>query len=130
MCGQCCKKIHFSKSAHNLIQDSKKMGGDAGFAAEHFHFIGKSSDVPGSFQIRNQSGNIEDYYIYKCDMLTEDNKCSIQETKPYICAGYPYYNDPVNLDPWPYTGCGYELDSVRRTLLHTLRAYVKLKDNK
>lgn len=107
-CGQCCRMIHMGDEAHRQIQGTKQSAEvrDLGFCHAHWKYLGQSCDIPGAFVV---PGII--LHVYACDLIGENNLCSIQETKPGLCTGYPHYdNGPLEEGPWPYPGCSYEKD--------------------
>lgn len=118
MCGQCCRMIHFSEDAHYNIQ-SKLDFPDHNFINKNMEYLGPSYKIPGAFKRRNG----DSWHVYRCKLITEDNKCSIHENKPILCSGYPWYENGKNYDscPWPYKGCGYERDAYEMYLLKLLK---------
>lgn len=92
------------------------------FLVKNMEYIGPSNKVPGSIA-KAWTGDGNDIHIYKCKLITDDNKCSIHENKPLMCSGYPWYSagKRINNGPWPYKGCGYERDSLEISLLRLLK---------
>jgi len=49
-------------------------------------------------------------YWYACKLL-KDNKCSVQESKPPICSGYPWYDQEPDRGEYLYSAtCGFRED--------------------
>jgi Fe-S-cluster containining protein len=75
-CGICCKAIRMMK------EDEKP---------PFFKEIPKEK----AFEVFpvNELYHNDDVGYYECTSLTEDNKCSIQTTKPDLCRMYPYVKE-------------------------------------
>lgn len=134
MCSQCCRKIHFSKQIHQSICYYKKSGKtrktDIPFIAENWKYLGKASEVGGFLYKLPHKEVPEEMYIYSCNLVTEDNKCSIHDKKPKICSGYPYYGDEkfTGNSPYPYKGCGDEMDFWHIHLRDVLNLVIEKKE--
>lgn len=120
MCGQCCRKIHLGRDLR-WYSDTDTM-----FFKRHWHFIGMSDQIDGGFIYNGNS-----FYVYSCDYVTDDNKCSIHKYNPHVCSGYPFYGKDITVNgnkPWQYPGCTYELLSHRLHILEILYKIIKLKE--
>jgi Fe-S-cluster containining protein len=128
MCGQCCRKIHFSARTCWQLKEGYLNGPEIDFINENLEYIGPSEEV-GGFTTKDVK-----FGVYRCKLITEDNKCSVHENKPYLCSGYPWYNHGLQADksqPWPYKGCGYERISYEMRLIVALKHRVdQLSENK
>lgn len=52
----------------------------------------------------------ETKHFYTCDMLADDGSCSAHETRPLVCRGYPWYDEPPTDMPLADPECGYEAE--------------------
>ena len=118
MCGQCCRMLHFPDDVHYNIQ-GKSNSEIYNFLKENMEYLGPSYKIPGAFKRRNG----DSWHVYRCKLVTDDNKCSIHENKPMMCSGYPWYDAGKGYGscPWPYKGCGYERDSYELYMLKLLK---------
>ena len=130
MCGQCCRMIHFPGSVHRSVQGNVclDLKCDLYFVQENMEYLGPASEVEGAL-----AGclNGATTHIYRCRLINKDNKCSIPETKPRVCYGYPYYDSGKSneSEPWPYKGCAYERDSYELRMIGILKKHLnKLKE--
>lgn len=134
MCGQCCSMIHLREEIHEAVVGKMvKAWKGIDFVIENFEYIGMASKVGGLLHKNLKTGKVIDSYVYRCKLLTEDNKCSIHESKPYICSGYPWYGTGKNQydsAPFPYKGCGYERESYEMRLLVILQHHLYNLENK
>ena len=129
MCGQCCRMIHFPQGVHETIQNSNfkpDSGSDMEFIRENMEYLGNAEEVEGSIKSGFPEWPRNKIHIYKCKLITDDNKCSIHENKPRICSGYPYYEDGKTVmgGPWPYKGCAYERDYYELRMIRVLKNYL------
>lgn len=131
MCGQCCRMMHLHQEIHDRIQEKSKSPLYE-FLVKNMEYIGPSNKVPGTLA-KTWSGDESDIHIYKCKLITEDNKCSIHKNKPLMCSGYPWYGAGKRIDngPWPYKGCSYERDYYELRMLKVLKNHLrKLQEDK
>jgi Fe-S-cluster containining protein len=121
--------IHFDKATHEAIRENNTRWRGIDFVVENFEFLGASKYMPGAF-IPPKNFESDTFYLYRCKLLSDDNKCTIHDDKPYVCSGYPFYGNDMlrgNSTPWPYSGCGYEKDHHLKSLHGVL---VKIKQKK
>ena len=94
-CGQCCQLIglgHESawdgtrKRLEELVAEGQP---DAKFMLVHWHYCWGTGS-------------------YWCDCFDfETHLCTVHETRPYVCAGYPFYGD-FSSQPIVHSGCAFE----------------------
>lgn len=121
MCGQCCRMVHFPANSCIGVNDGSWVSEDAVFVRENMEYLGSSEHVTG-FR-REWPDGTEYFGVYKCNLLTDNNLCSIHENKPRVCSDYPWYGcskSENSSGPWPYHGCGYEKDAWDQKLLKVL----------
>jgi len=123
MCGKCCEAIHIPMSPER-IAESAKYGGDAKFVHENWTPITKEEAFAINPKIesneewarQNWPGKPEDpykdMYFYTCDRLDkEKGLCTVHETRPRVCSGYPWYGVlPNETMLWYSDDCGYIVD--------------------
>ena len=130
MCGRCCRMIHFNDDIHYKIQSKSTYSNIGGieFIRKNMEYIGPSYKIPGAFKRRNG----DSWHVYKCKLVTEDNKCSVHENKPQLCSGYPYYEGGKGHGslPWPYKDCAYTRDRLELDLLRILRLHLRNMEDK
>ena len=64
--------------------------------------------------IRSTSSRLPDTkHFYACDQLGADGRCLAHATRPLVCRGYPWYDQPVRDMPLPDPLCGYAYEQVR-----------------
>lgn len=120
MCGQCCRSINIDAQVCWDIKNGKESP-DYDFVRKNWEYLGSSKDV-GGFVGKEYDGQPFYYGVYRCNLISDDNKCTIHKDKPRVCSGYPWYDDESGSSfPWPYVGCGYEKDSHLRQLVKVFK---------
>ena len=51
-------------------------------------------------------------YLYWCDQLAPDGRCQAHATRPLVCRGYPWYDQPVRDIPLADARCGYVYEQI------------------
>jgi Fe-S-cluster containining protein len=80
------------------------------FAAEHWHPLSRAE----AFE-RNPlyvSRLPETAHLYSCDQLGADGRCLSHATRPLVCRGYPWYDQPIRDMPLADPHCGYAYDQI------------------
>lgn len=111
MCGKCCEAIYMGVSPDRI----KEMVGykptlgayrnwkDAKFVSEHFIPITKE-EAFGRNPLLETWGVKE--YFYRCDMYS-NGKCTVHNTRPEVCYGYPFYESGPRRMKQYNMSCGY-----------------------
>ena len=96
-CGQCCQLIGRGRDGawdgtREQLADLAAQGQpDAGFMLAHWHYCWGTR-------------------FYWCDCFDfGSHLCTIYETRPYVCAGYPFYGDYISV-PIVDAGCGFAVN--------------------
>ena len=133
-CGKCCRKIHLPWEIKTKIdlylltrgKDSEGIG-DLHFIANHWEYIGRSSEIGDGFIVKLPDADFNDYAVYQCSMIGPDNLCRIHNDRPEVCRGYPFYDKtPIQSSPWEYKGCTYEKLSL---IIDLYKRLVKIRDS-
>jgi Fe-S-cluster containining protein len=80
------------------------------FAAAHWHPLTRAEALE-----RNPlyvSRLPETAHFYACDQLGSDGRCLSHATRPLVCRGYPWYDQPVRDMPLADPHCGYTYDQI------------------
>jgi len=114
-CGACCRVLTLEQSPQEvraLAAVTKVLGipSDAIFAAEHWHPLTREEAVQRNpfYTARLKPGA----YLYRCDQLGDDGRCTAYEVRPLVCRGYPWYDQPRRNMALPDPDCGYAADVV------------------
>ena len=110
-CGNCCKHIYLFTGPGKVVKNQKQ-----------YDKMVKKDPETSRFEIIADEGNA---LVFKCNWLTDENKCKDHEHRLQLCKNYPakimYYTDFV-------TGkdCGYTI----RTGKPFSKTFKKLMGNK
>lgn len=103
-CGICCKAIVLPIS---LASACSKINPDIAFLRQHWHQL--SAEEAFKINPYLKTWLSQHYYYYACDLLTEDNKCSVHYHKPIICSMFPWYGNGINPNlPLYCADCGFK----------------------
>jgi len=83
---------------------------DTVFLAEHWHPL--TRDEAQQLNPFYTSRLPADAQLYRCDQVAEDGRCLVHDTRPLLCRGYPWYDQPPQVMPLPDANCGYAIDQV------------------
>lgn len=117
-CGACCRVLTVEQSPQELralAALTKTLGipSDAIFAAEHWHPLTREEAMQrNSFYTSRLK---PEAYLYRCDQLGEDGRCTAYEMRPLVCRGYPWYDQPPRHMPLPHPDCGYCADMAKES---------------
>ncbi len=112
-CGACCRVLTLEQSpaeVQAIAAVTKVLGipSDHIFAAEHWHPLTREEAMQ-----RNPfytSRLAPDAHLYACDQLGADGRCQAYETRPLVCRGYPWYDQPPKHMVLPDKECTYAED--------------------
>jgi Fe-S-cluster containining protein len=102
-CGVCCR-FAVSQFSYDELK-FKAQNGDkfaSQFVSVFVPYENKSEYEQIFAQYLKLLGASEEYYVYHCPKVTEDNKCSDYENRPQICRDFP--DNPVAFLP---PTCGF-----------------------
>jgi len=107
-CGQCCKDVMISTSPKGLREGYNK------WRKGKNDYI-KDVDLIYPMLIFKFYSSKDKRYHYECKHLKFKNKkamCSIEQFKPEMCSGFPYYIRKLKMTldvekPSQYKNCGY-----------------------
>jgi len=114
-CGACCRVLTLQQSPEEVRATAaitKVLGipSDTIFAAEHWHPLTRAQATERNpFYVSRLPA---DAYFYACDQLGADGRCMAYETRPLVCRGYPWYEQPPREMELPDQDCGYFYDIV------------------
>jgi Fe-S-cluster containining protein len=114
-CGACCRVLTLEQSPEEvraIAAVTKVLGipSDHVFAAEHWHPLTREEALR-----RNPFYTLrlpEDAHLYWCDQLGADGRCLTHATRPLVCRGYPWYDQPPRAMELADQDCGYFYDFV------------------
>lgn len=113
LCGACCRVLMLEQSPDEvqaLAAVTKVLGipSDHQFAAEHWHPLTRDEAVARNpFYVSRLAADV---HLYWCDQLGDDNRCRAHDTRPMVCRGYPWYDQPPREMPLADPECGYKVD--------------------
>src|ERR1051325_8971777 len=96
-CGACCRVLTAEQSPdeiHAMAALTNVLGipSDYPFVAEHWHPLTREEAL-----LRNPyytSRLPADAHLSASDQLASDNRCQAYENRPFVCRGYPWYDQP------------------------------------
>jgi Fe-S-cluster containining protein len=114
-CGACCRVLTLAQSPEEVRATAaltKVLGipSDANFAAEHWHPLTRSEAMQRNPYYTQRLP--AEAHLYACDQLGPDGRCLAYDSRPLVCRGYPWYDEPVRDMQLPDPGCGYFYDIV------------------
>ncbi|MBI3782082.1 MAG: YkgJ family cysteine cluster protein [Deltaproteobacteria bacterium] len=114
-CGACCRVLTVEQAPQEIqaIASVTKLLGipsDMIFAAQHWHPLSREeARQRNPFYVERLPA---DANLYWCDQLGSDGLCMSHQTRPLVCRGYPWYDQPVRDMALADQDCGYALDIV------------------
>lgn len=114
-CGACCRVLMLEQSpgeVQAIATFTRVLGipSDHAFAAEHWHPLSRAEAMRRNpFYVSRLP---EDAHFYACDQLGADGRCLAHATRPFVCRGYPWYDQPVRDMPLADARCGYAYDQI------------------
>jgi Fe-S-cluster containining protein len=85
------------------------------FAAEHWHALSRDDAMQRNpFYVSRLPASA---HLYWCDQLGVDGRCLSHATRPLVCRGYPWYDQPVRDMPLADPRCGYAYDQIAEFLI-------------
>jgi Fe-S-cluster containining protein len=114
MCGACCDPIRLEVTKKTVRENNWNSGP---FVLKHWRRISRAKAAAlNPLLLKNPGG-----YFYACDAYDKERRlCTAHDTRPAICSGFPWYNEPPysqdagwtpeaeTLRPW--TECSFWLD--------------------
>jgi Fe-S-cluster containining protein len=81
---------------------------DHAFAAEHWRPLTRTEAMERNpfYTSRLPSSA----YLYACDRLGPDGRCTAYDERPLVCRGYPWYGQPPRTMALADEECGYRVD--------------------
>jgi len=116
-CGACCRVLTIEQSpaeVQSMAALTKLLGipSDMIFAAEHWHPLTRAEALERNPRYVERLH--PDAHFYACDQIGADGRCQAYETRPLVCRGYPWYDQPIRDMPLPDPDCGYKADIAER----------------
>jgi Fe-S-cluster containining protein len=114
-CGACCRVLMLDQSPDEvqaIATFTRVLGipSDHVFAAEHWQPLTRDEALRRNpFYVSRLP---DDAYLYACDQLGADGRCLAHATRPFVCRGYPWYDQPVRDMPLADARCGYVYDQI------------------
>lgn len=115
-CGACCRVLTVEPSPQEIqaIASVTRVLGipsDMQFAAEHWRPLTRQEAMQRNpFYVLRLPA---DAHLYTCDQLADDGRCLSHATRPLVCRGYPWYDQPVRNMALADPDCGYKEDLAR-----------------
>jgi Fe-S-cluster containining protein len=115
-CGACCRVLTVEQSPQEIqaIASVTRVLGipsDMQFAAEHWRPLSREEAMQRNpFYVTRLPAAA---HLYTCDQLAEDGRCLSHATRPLVCRGYPWYDQPVRNMTLADPDCGYKEDIAR-----------------
>jgi len=112
-CGACCRVLVLEQSpddVQRMAALTRVLGipSDHAFAAEHWRPLTREEAMRRNpFYASRLS---PDAYLYTCDRLGDDGRCTAYEERPLVCRGYAWYGQPPREMPLADEECGYRVD--------------------
>ena len=114
-CGACCRVLTLQQSPAEVqsmaaLTRAIGMPSDTIFAAEHWHPLTREEAIRRNpfYTARLPA----DAHLYWCDRLGADGRCTAYEERPFVCRGYPWYDQPPRDMELADPDCGYFYDVV------------------
>lgn len=114
-CGACCRVLTLEQSPQEIgamaeLTTALGIPSDYAFAAAHWHPLTRDEAMRRNpfYTARLPT----DAHLYWCDRLGDDGRCTVHETRPFVCRGYPWYGQPVRDMPLADPRCGYACEQV------------------
>ncbi len=113
LCGACCRTIALDQDAQEVaamavLTTVLGIPSDHAFAAEHWHALTREEALARNpFYVTRLPAT---KHFYCCDQLAADGRCGAHETRPLVCRGYPWYDEPPTDMPLADAECGYKVE--------------------
>lgn len=120
-CGACCRVLALDQSPDEVRSIAALTGvlgipSDHGFAAAHWHALTRAeAQARNPFYVARLP---ETKHFYRCDQLGDDGRCLSHATRPLVCRGYPWYDQPVRDMPLADPLCGYAYEQIDAFVIH------------
>ena len=119
-CGACCRVLTVEQTPAEIqaiAAVTKVLGipSDMIFAAEHWHPLTRAEAMQRNPFYVNRLA--PDAHLYWCDQLGPDGSCMSHATRPLVCRGYPWYEQPVRDMALADPECGYSYDVVNEYVI-------------
>ncbi len=114
-CGACCRVLTLEQSPDEVqsiaaLTTALGIPSDHAFAAQHWHALSREEAMQRNrFYVSRLAA---DAHFYWCDQLGPDGRCQSHATRPLVCRGYPWYDQPPRPMPLADPLCGYAHDQV------------------
>jgi Fe-S-cluster containining protein len=115
-CGACCRTIALDQSPEEVrglgaLTAVFGIPSDHTFAAAHWRPLTRAEALAiNPFYVSRLPAT---KHFYACDQLGADGRCLAHATRPLVCRGYPWYDQPVREMPLADPLCGYAYEQVR-----------------
>jgi Fe-S-cluster containining protein len=106
-CGMCCRAIHLNYTKKAVAQTWEDASGNRKFILKNWKRISKEQAIKNNPNVGSMVPSNGCWYTCR---LLEGNHCSIQESKPPICAGYPWYGGEPFQSELYGKDCGFKVD--------------------
>ncbi len=119
-CGACCRVLTLEQSpaeVEAIAAVARALGipSDHVFAAEHWHPLTRAEAMlRNPFYVSSLPATA---HLYWCDQLGPDGRCRTHPTRPLVCRGYPWYDQPVRDMPLADPLCGYAYDQIAELII-------------
>ena len=119
-CGACCRVLTLEQSpaeVQGIAALTRVLGipSDHAFAADHWHPLTRAEAMERNpFYVSRLP---ETAHLYRCDQLGPDGRCLSHATRPLVCRGYPWYDQPVRDMALADPLCGYVYDQVAELII-------------
>jgi Fe-S-cluster containining protein len=119
-CGACCRVLTTEQSPQEIqamaaLTSAVGIPSDFPFLAAHWHPLTREEALRRNpFYVRRLP---DDAHLYRCDQLGDDGRCKVHATRPWVCRGYPWYEQPVRDMPLADPKCGYAYDQIRELVI-------------
>ena len=119
-CGACCRVLTLEQSPAEVQASAALTRGlgipsDHAFAAEHWHPLTRAEAMQRNpFYVSRLRDTA---YLYWCDQLGPDGRCMTHATRPFVCRGYPWYDQPVRDMALADPLCGYAHDQISEFII-------------
>lgn len=114
-CGACCRVLTLAQSPEEVRQMAALTSvlgipSDAQFAVLHWHSLTRAEAMRRNPAYTSRLAL--DAHLYHCDMLAADGTCQAHATRPLVCRGYPWYDEPPRDIELADPDCSYYADWV------------------
>ena len=113
MCGACCRVILLEQSPEEVqgmagITSVLGIPSDYTFVAKHWRPLTREEAMQRNpFYTQRLP---ENSHLYTCDQLGPEGQCLSHESRPFVCRGYPWYDQAPKHMPLADPDCSYKVD--------------------